>query len=1070
MKKLIFTLLLFPLFAFSQVKIVSGVVNDDMGGPLPGATVQVKGSDNIGAITDFDGKFTVTLSSGESEIVVSYVGFISQEVRVTNQNNITISLEQDVSELEEVVVVGYGTVLKSDLTGAVSSVKVDDKFSRQVNSIDQLLQGRAAGVQVTQNAANPNSGVSVRIRGTNSLRGNNEPLYVVDGIIVSSAAEDVMQVDDAQGNTGQDVQSGLNGINPKDIESIEILKDASATAIYGSRGANGVVLITTKSGSSEDGGSINVFNNIAISSITNTYDVLDGIGYAEYQNATNELAGNDPRFFVDGDDVYSYRLDSDGNITDQVNPTPLQSLDWQQEVYKTGISNNTGISFSDGNDKGNYYISAGISDQQGIVKTSRFNTFDLRLNLNYQVNEKVKVEARMSAFTSSSDFSEGGDKIGGDQSFVQQTTTFRPLLNDNPDVNIDDNDLGVSNPLTFIEDFSDTSVESRIFASLALKYDFDIDGLQYELRVGGNLRDKKRDRFYGTTTWVGSNTNGELQNLRLNSLTYQINNLIRYNKNFNNRHRINATAGVTYDVRDVESSRYAVNDFITSVLGSSQPFLGQSVRAPLFVSAADQQIFSVLGRFNYTYKNKYTLTSTFRYDGVSKFAPGKQYGFFPSFAMNWQAAREPFIKNLNVFSSLKFRGGWGEIGNHGISPYGTLANYGPTSSLYGNASGGTNVPLVLSNIPNPDLTWETTDQLNFGVDFGVLRNRISGSVDVYDKTTKDLLQISPIPTSTGFSELIVNRGQMSNKGVEASLSVVVVDKKDLGISFGGNIAFNKTRIENLGLRPSDLLVEAQSASYGNIGEYQVEQRGLYFGNEISRGNSAKFPMNIFIEGEESGLFYGWKTDGLFQEGDNFYKISGRDTQAGDIRVLDLNGDGVVDLNDRTVIGNPNPDFTYGFNVNLDYKNFSLSMLFNGVYGNDVVNANMYRFGWAEGTFRNVLSDAWSQRWTPENTDTNYPRLGYNSTLYGALMDRVIEDGSFLRLKNVTLNYDINVDELNFIDAASVTFSGINLFTWTNYSGYDPEITSFLWDGLIQGTDWNNKPNSKTFLMGLNIKF
>lgn len=1067
MKKIIFTLLLLPLFAFSQGKIVSGVVNDDMGGPLPGATVQVKGSESIGSITDFDGKFTIALKAGETTIIVSYVGFVSQEIEVSNKNNINISLEQDVSELEEVVVVGYGTVLKSDLTGAVSSVKVDDEFSRQVNSIDQLLQGRAAGVQVTQNAANPNSGVSVRIRGTNSLRGNNEPLYVIDGIIVSSAAEDVIQVDDDQGNTGQDVQSGLNGINPKDIESIEILKDASATAIYGSRGANGVVLITTKSGSAEDGGTINIFNNVSYSSITKTYDVLDGIGYAEYQN---EAAGDNARFFIDGDQVYSYRLDSSGDVTDQVNPIPLKILDWQEEVYKTGISNNTGISFSDGNEKGNYYVSAGISDQQGIVKSSRFNTFDLRINLNYQLNEKVKLEARMSAFTSNSDFSEGGDKIGGDQSFVQQTTTFRPLLNDNMDINIDDNDLGTSNPLTFIDDFSDTSVESRIFASLALKYDFNIEGLQYELRFGGNLRDKKRDRFYGTTTWVGSNTNGELQNLRLNSLTYQINNLIRYNKNFNNRHRINATAGVTYDVRDVESSRYAVNDFITAVLGPAQPFLGQSVRAPLFVRAADQQIFSVLGRFNYTFNNKYTLTSTFRYDGVSKFAPGKQYGFFPSFAMNWQAARETFIKNLNVFSALKFRAGWGEIGNHGISPYGTLPSYGPSSSLYGNASGGTNVPLVLDNIPNPDLTWETTEQLNLGIDFGVLRNKITGSVDVYDKTTKDLLQIAPTPTSTGFSELIVNRGEMSNKGLEVSLSAIAIDKDDFAISFGGNIAFNKTKIKNLGLSPSDLLVQTQAPSNDNIGEYQVQQRPLYFGNQVSRGNSAKFPMNVFIEGEESGLFYGWKTDGLYQDGDNFYRTSGKSTQAGDIKVLDLNGDGVVDLSDRTVIGNPNPDFTYGFNVNIDYKRFSLSMLFNGVYGNDIVNANMYRFGWAEGTPRNILSDAWTQRWTPENTDTNYPRLGYNSNLYGALMDRVIEDGSFLRLKNVTLNYDINVDKLNFVDAASVTFSGINLITWTNYSGYDPEVTSFLWDGLVQGTDWNNKPNSKTFLMGLNIKF
>ena len=1065
MRILIISLILASSFLFAQNKMVSGTVYDETGAPLPGATVQIKGDNSIGAITDFDGKFSLMIdTSSQPIVVVSYLGYLSDEFDASNASTFEVTLQPDVSELEEVVVVGYGTVLKSDLTGAVTSVKVSENIARQSNSIDQLLQGRSTGVQVTQNAANPNSGVSVRIRGTNSLRGNNEPLYVIDGIIVSSAAEDVIQVDDAQGNTGQEAQSGLNGINPRDIESIEILKDASATAIYGSRGANGVVLITTKSGQSSDKGKINVFNNLSISNITKTYDVLDAFGYAEYQNEINVLGGNNPRFLIDGDNVYSYQLDASGNVSDEPNDLPLQMYNWQDAVYRTSISSNTGVSFSDGNDKGNYYVSAGISDQQGLVKSSSFNTFDLRLNLNYQLNDKVKLEARLSTFISNSDFAEGGDKIGGDQSFVQQATTFRPLINNNPDLIVDDNELGVSNPLTFIEDFSDTSRESRIFASLAFKYDFNLSGLQYEFRVGGNLRDKNRDRFYGVSTWVGSNTNGELQKLSLNSLTYQINNLLRYNKRFNANHRLNATVGVTYDIRDVESTRYAVNDFVTAQLGSAQPFLGQTVRAPLFVSAADQQIFSALGRFNYTFKNKYTITSSFRYDGVSKFSSENRYGFFPSFSLAWRAGSETFIKDLNLFSSLKFRGGWGEIGNHGIGPYGTLANYSASTSLYGTSGGGTTVPLVLNNIPNPDLTWETTEQLNVGVDFGLMGGRISGSIDVYDKTTKDLLQQSPIPTSSGFQTLLINRGQMSNKGAEFAIDVVAIEKDKFGLSFGGNISFNKTKIENLGLQPSDLLM-----GLGN-GTYETVQRPLYYGNAASRGNAVKFPMNIFIEGEESALFFGWKTDGIFQEGDEFYNINGGMAQAGDIKVLDLNGDGQVDINDRTIIGNPNPDFTYGFNVDLSYDRFSLNLLFQGVQGNDIVNANMYRFGWAEGTFRNILSDAWTDRWTPENPDAAYPRLMYDSRLYAALMDNVVEDGSFLRLKNISLSYDVNVDSLSFVDAASLTVSGINLFTWTDYSGYDPEITSFLWDGLIQGVDWNNRPNSSTLLFGINVEF
>ena len=302
-----------------------------------------------------------------------------------------------------------------------------------------------------------------------------------------------------------------------------------------------------------------------------------------------------PRFLIQGDQVFSYRLDSSGNVSTTPNDQPLTIRNWQDEVYNTSVSNNVGVSFSDGNDKGNYYISAGVSDQQGIVKSSSFNTADLRLNLNYKLSEKSKITARMSAFVSNSDFSAGGDKIGGDRNFIQQLVSFRPLVNNDPDIIIDDNDLGVGNPLTFIEDFTDETSENRIFASIAYQHDFNIQGLQYEFRVGGNLRSKNRERFFGTSTWQGSNVGGLLQKMTLNALTYQVNNLLRYNRRFNNKHRLNAVAGITYDVRDVENTTYAVSDFITQQLGSAQPYLGQIVNSPLLVAKADQQIFSVLG-------------------------------------------------------------------------------------------------------------------------------------------------------------------------------------------------------------------------------------------------------------------------------------------------------------------------------------------------------------------------------------------------------------------------------------------------------------------------------------------
>ena len=1064
-KKIILIFLLFPMIVLSQNNTVSGLVNDENGSPLPGATVQLKGSETIGAITDFDGNFSISIpTDGLQVLVVSYIGYLNEEVDVSNQISITVNLQPDSQALEEVVVVGYGTVLKRDLTGSVSSVKIEDDVSRAAATVDQLLQGRASGVQVTQNAANPNSGVSVRIRGTNSLRGNNEPLYVVDGVIISSAGEDVGSV--GTGNTGQDPQSGLNGINPRDIERIEILKDASATAIYGSRGANGVVLITTKSGSQEDGkGKFNIYFTSTVTDITKTYDMLDGVGYANYSNATRAAAGESPRYRVDGGNVFTYVTNPDGTPSDVVDTTPNELYNWQDYIYKQGISSNLGVTFSGASDNGDYYLSAGFNDMNGLIENASFQTTDLRLNLNYDINDKLRVEARLSTFFSESDFAEGGDLIGGDQSFVQQTVSYNPIIaNGLEDVSdfFDGNVL--SNPIAWIDDFTDESKENRVIASLAVKYKFNVPGLQYEFRVGGNLRDKDRSRFYGLTTWQGANSNGLYQQMKLNALTYQVNNFLRYNRNINRNHRVNATLGVTYDVRDVSSSTYAVQDFVTAQLGTDQPFLGQVISNPLLLRAADQQMFSLLGRVNYTFKNKYVLTASFRRDGVSKFSENNRYGFFPSFAFAWRAGSEKFIQNLDLFSSLKFRAGWGQIGNHGIGPYGTLPNYGASSSLYGTPTNGTTVPIVLNNIPNPDLTWETTEQINVGVDFGFNNGKITGTVDVYEKNTKDLLQQTPIPTSSGFSNMLINRGTLENKGVELGLDVTVIDQGDLNISVGGNIAFNKTKIENLGLTPGDILMDSGSGAYG------VQQIPSYLGNTPSRGNSIKFPLNIFLEGHETALFYGWKTDGIFKSGDTMYRINGAMSQPGDIKVLDLNGDGQVDLNDRTIIGNPNPDYIYGFNLNLSYKGFSLRALFNGIEGNDIVNGNMYRFGYAEGTYRNIIKEAWTDRWSAENPDGTYPRLGYSSNLFAAAMDRFVEDGSYLRLKNITLNYDIPIKPDNFIDSANIYVTGSNLFTWTDYSGYDPEITTFMYDGLIQGVDWNNKPNSKSVLLGVNLTF
>ena len=406
MKNFLILFISIPCFLFAQNRTLTGVVFDNDGNPLPGATIQVINSNNIGAITDFDGNFSLLIDENETKIEVSYIGFLPQTIDVSNRTSITINLELDVSELEEVVVIGYGTVLKKDLSGSVASIKVEDDISRQSSTIDQLLQGRASGVQVTQNTANPNSGISVRVRGTNSLRGNNEPLYVVDGIIVSSAGEDVDAV--GGGNTGQERQSGLNGINPRDIERIEVLKDASATAIYGSRGANGVILITTKKGDSKQG-VVNTYFNRSYREVSKRLDVLGPIDYARYSNAANALADRGPHWHINGE-IYGIQNYDGSNPV--ILDTQAKYYNWHDEIYKIGESNNFGASFSGGSENGTYYVSAGLNDQRGLIDNSRFKSGDFRVNLNQKLNEKLDIEARFSAFFSDSDFSEGGDLIG----------------------------------------------------------------------------------------------------------------------------------------------------------------------------------------------------------------------------------------------------------------------------------------------------------------------------------------------------------------------------------------------------------------------------------------------------------------------------------------------------------------------------------------------------------------------------------------------------------------------------------------------------------------------------------
>ena len=1101
--KITFAILLLPLVIVAQSKTVTGVVNDDQGLPLPGVTVQAKGTNNLGAVTNFDGEFTISIESNPKQILIfSYVGFQTIEVDVTSSTTVKLAMEIDTAELDEVVVIGYGSVLKKDVTGSISSVTVEDNIANQTTGVDQLLQGRAAGVQVLQNSSALGSGVSVRIRGSNSLRGNNEPLYVVDGIIIASAGEDVLPAGGV-GNSGQESQNGLTGINPRDIESIEVLKDASATAIYGSRGANGVVLITTKKG--EKGNiKINTFYSSSVRSIRKKYDVLDGLGYATYQNeawpinnpnsSSNPESENRNPFFIDGNQVFPIQYTTVGAGTDAnptftstqtIGDTPLESFNWQDIVYQESTSNRFGVSASGGSENGNYYISGGIADERGIVANSSVKSGDLRINLKQDLNKNLKLQASATAFFTETDFAESGDLIGSsNQSFVRSAIVFRPLVSSGLDDFVED--LGTSNPYSWINDFSDISKEKRFIGSIALTYKLPIKGLSYQFRTGGNVRTKDRRRFYGKTTFQGNNANGALQLSGLDATTFQVNNLLRYNRTFNRKHRINATVGVTYDVRDIQNSVYAVEDFFTTALTTEQPYIGSVITTPLTYLDSKQQVFSYLGRLNYSYANRYVITASFRRDGVSKFSRENRYSIFPSFAFAWNISNESFMKSVDFVDNLKLRTGWGQIGNHGIRPYGTISNYGISPDVqYGTPTNGISIPVLLNNIANPDLKWETTEQLNFGLDFSVLNERISGNIDIYDKTTKDLLQNIPIPTSSGYSNILINKGNISNKGLELALNFDVISNDNMELSIGGNIAFNRTKIESLGVPADDFYINGVA-----------EQRSFFFGNNISRGQIFQSPANVFVEGEESSLFYGFETDGIYQEGDILpngnlalydpsYNITydhdnnpdteeirypNDDISAGDPRIIDQNGDGVINDDDRTFIGNPNPDFIYGINLNFRYKRFNASVLLNGVSGNDIANGNLLTIGNAGGQFQNITSDAYFNSWRAYAPSNTYPRIGYNTVGDTAITDRIIEDGSFLRLNNVTIGYDVPVENSKLFERFNIFVTAQNLHVWTNYSGYNPEISSFSYDGLRNGVDWNGSPDARNISFGVNINF
>lgn len=1024
-----FISLLISLGLQAQQKEIVGIVTNESGEPLQGVTAAIKGNTKNATSTNALGRFLIKVSNPNAIIIFTYVGYEAQELAIAGKKDFNISLKPKSQGLEDVVVIGYGQAQRKDVTGAISSFKPKDVDATQFGSPDALLRGRVPGVAVQSQSSQPGGVLSVKIRGTNSLRSDNEPLYVVDGVIINSATEDVRNpTSGAVALDGITQQNGLSALNSLDIESVEILKDASATAIYGSRGANGVVIITTKKGKAGKA-TINFTSNVQFSRTSKYLDVLDAVGFAKYRN---DLNGGVPLF----------------------NSDTLQSINWQKDVQGTGVSQTHRLSASGGSADGQtkYFIAGGYQNTEGIVLKTGSKKGDFKFNLTQSLNDRLSLDFGLTAAyihlvsTTSTEA-----QALATTSLVGRMLGANPFVSDNFDFN--DPEAEFVGPRNFINGYDDFSTEKRYLGNLALNYKIS-NLFSYKLNVAGDYRNKVRTRYFGTSTFAGQSINGLAGVANLDRNYYLIENLLFFNKTFKTDHRLNGTFGVTYD-----------NTLSQDGTGTNASFFDQSLRGDaygtgqiLYPSSFNKsltELFSVLARVNYSYRGKYILTLSGRADGSSKFAEDNKFSFFPAASAAWLISNEKFMETATPVSNLKLRVGYGATGNQSINAYSTLARFNSGQNftyVSGNAQITGAGP---ANISNKGLIWETTTSSNAGLDFGFFNNKITGSVDAYYKKTTNLLQNFPLPQSAGFGSFPTNRGSLENRGIEFGINAFPVTKKDLDVSVGINMSFNRNKITDLALPSTNL--------NGQLKEF-------YLGEGLT--NSGQFvgtPVNIFVVGQPLGLFYGYKTNGIFQNTAETagQSINGVIPKPGDYRIVDTNGDKIVTPDDRVILGNPNPKFTFGGTSSITYKGISLAVFIDGSYGNQLVNATEARQG-NLSIPNNVLSEYYYNAWSPTNPSNIYPRVGSNYT--GTFIDRHVENASFLRLSTLSLGYKLPIEKSKLAKSISFNVTGRNLALLTKYKGFDPEVNSFGFNSGKIGVDLNSYPNSRGLTFGLNVSF
>ncbi len=1058
-------ILFLAMFLFAGLNIqaqsvtVTGKVTDSDGIEVIGANVLLKGSAGVGTITDLDGKYSIKVNNAAKDVLVfTYVGMQSQEVKVAGKQQIDVVLKADAIQLEEVVAIGYGTSRRKDLTGSVVSVKSDDLLKTPTSDVTQALAGRVAGVQVMQSEGAPGAEISIRVRGGISITQSNEPLYIIDGF----PSED-----------------GMSTLDPSEIETIDILKDASSTAIYGARGANGVVVITTKSGT-KNNSKINVtFDTyVGIKKVSNKLDVLSTKEFvlADYERrigGTNEESG-----IRNFENLYGSYSDIDTNYGNRA------GIDWQKETLgRTAVTQNYHLGIAGGSNDFKYNLNYSHFKDQGAMLHSGNSKDNVSLNINHKANKRLTVTARFS-YDQTKVYGMGTSENGDRFNKMQHILQYRPtagilyddaiLLTDEDPLLVDDSGNTMQNPVISAEEETNNKEYRTIQANGSLTFKI-VKGLSFRNNTGMRYQTRRDEIFYGARSMTAkrSSINGSIKNTENGS--FQTSNVLTYELK-KKKHSFTAMLGQEYVSRWNRYFKASASNFPSDAIGLEDLSLGATPGVPESSVNFDDKLLSFFTRMNYNLAEKYLFTFSLRADGSSKFGPNNKWGVFPAVSAAWRLSEEAFIQKLDLFSDLKLRAGYGMSGNNRISNYGSLAILGSVTYPNGN---GTDAGYASTQIPNPDLRWESNNTFNLGLDMGFFNQRLTISPEFYVNESTHLLLNSKVPSSSGYTSMLRNIGKTQNMGVDLTISSVNIQNKDFSWTTNLTLSHNKNKIK--ALAGEDFFLEEANFGY--------DQK-----------------THIIEVGKSLGQFYGYKTLGVYQVDEFDYNpdtktyklkdgipfrssIKQEAVKPGDWKFANLDdSNNVIDENDMTVIGNSSPKFYGGFNNTFNYKGFDLSVFFTFSYGAEVFNATKLTNSLVGRTNKNTLNAVnSSNRWMTVNaagqlvTDpTELAALNAGKTIASwsdmeegdkYIHSWAVEDASFLRLSNITLGYTFPKKMLKkiYVQNLRLYATGTNLFCWTPYTGYDPEVST-RGNGLTPGVDFGAYPRSRSFVFGLNLTF